>query len=286
MLNALVDFISIIIHPLSKLLGRNQVRILTYHRVCNLPEIDDFTWLSVSAFAQQMAYLSENGFNIITLEQFIDYKDKNIEPPPKTLIITFDDGWRDNYVNALPLLEKYNFRASFFIATDYIDSDEVFSWLTLSKQSIMLSRENKAYWLPLSRQDILEMKARGASFGSHTKTHCSLSDVDESRAMEELRGSKDKLEEILSEPVRCFSYPFGDVAKSAKSLCQTAGYRAIVGGKVRGNTLKSDFLELRRITIYREDSFNKFKRNVEGAYDWCGYLQPPFRFILRIIFQR
>ena len=153
-LNALVDLISIVIHPLSKILGKNQVRILTYHRVCNLPEVDDFTWLSISAFAQQMAYLSENRFNIITLEQFVDYKDKNRKPPPKTLIITFDDGWRDNYVNALPILEKYNLQASFFIATDYIDSDEVFSWFTLSNQSIMLSQENKEYWLPLSKKDI------------------------------------------------------------------------------------------------------------------------------------
>ena len=289
MVHSCAEFISVIIHPLSKLWSKNQVRILCYHRVCDLPETNDsMMYLNVppEAFAQQMAFLSQNGFNVITLEQFIEYKDGNRKPPSKTVVITFDDGYRDNYINAFPILEKYNFKGTFFIVTDYIDGDRIFHWLKLGEKSLAHSQENKQYWLPLSRGEILDMSAQGACFGSHTRSHCSLNSVDKNVAMEELKGSKECLEKILLKPVRCFCYPYGDMNNSVKSLVKAAGYSAAVSTLAGGNTLKSDFFELRRIAIPRQYSYVKFKRRVEGAYDWIEYLLPAFRFIQQIIFQK
>ena len=83
-----VEFISIAIHPVSKLWSKRQVRVLCYHRVCDLLETNDVMMsLTVppEVFAQQMAFLSQNGFNIITLEQFIGYKEENRKPPQKTI---------------------------------------------------------------------------------------------------------------------------------------------------------------------------------------------------------
>jgi len=237
-------------------------------------------------FAQQMAFLSQNGFNVITLEQFIDYRNENKKLPPKTVIITFDDGYRDNYLNAFPILEKHNFKATFFVVTDYINSDEIFHWLQLGEQSLFHFQENRQYWLPLSQQSILDMSAQGACFGSHTKTHCCLSDVDENRVMEELNGSREYLEKILLKPVRCFSYPYGGMNKSVGGLVKAGGYRAAVTTKRGGNSLKSEPLQLRRIAIYGQDSLDKFVRIVEGAYDWFEYLLPAIIFIQRLIFQR
>lgn len=289
MLHSCAEFISVIIHPLSKLWNKNQVRILCYHRVCDLPETNDsMMYLNVppEAFAQQMAFLSQNGFNVITLDQFIDYKYENKKYPSKTVIITFDDGYRDNYINAFPILEKYNFRGTFFIVTDYIDGDRIFHWLKLGGKSLAHSQGNKQYWLPLSQGQILDMSAQGACFGSHTRSHCSFNSVDKSVAMEELKGSKEYLEKILRKPVRCFCYPYGDTNKSVKSLVKAAGYSAAVSTMAGGNTLKSDFFELRRIVINKKDSYAKFRRKVEGAYDWIEYLLPAFRFIQQIIFQK
>ena len=224
---AYVDFASIVFHPLSKLLSKKGIRILCYHRVCDLPETKDYMrnlTVSPATFAQQMAFLSQNKFNVITLEQFVEYKHEKREPPPKTIVITFDDGYRDNYINAFAILGKYGFKANFFVVTDYIDSDIIFQWLNLGKESLSHSQENKRYWLPLTKDDILAMNANGACFGSHTKTHCSLNSVDESRAMEELRGSKECLEKILLKPVIFFCYPYGTVSKLTKNWVK-AGFQ-------------------------------------------------------------
>ena len=282
-----IDFISRVVYPMARLWGKSKVRILLYHRVCNLPSTEDsMHYLNVppATFDQHMAFLSQNGFNVITLEQFLDYEDKNKRLPSKTVIITFDDGYRDNYLNAFPILQKYNFRATFFIVTDYIDSDKIFPWLTLEEKSLRHSQSDKQYWLPLGRQDILAMSSYGCSFGSHSKSHCRLNDIDESRAMVEIRGSKERLEEILSKPVTSFCCPYGETSWSVKNRVRAAGYRAAVSPKFGGNALNSDFFELRRIEIYGGDSLDKFERKVEGAYDWLGYLSSATGFIKRVIF--
>jgi len=284
-----IDFISDVFHPLLRFLTRNQVRILCYHRICDLPQTKDaMDSLNVcpAVFAQQMAFLSQNRFNVITLDQFISHSYKNRKLPPKAIIITFDDGYRDNYINAFTILKKYNLEATFFVVTDCINSTEVFPWLKPGEQSLALSQENKQYWLPLSKQDILDMGAHGASFGSHTRSHCGLGDVDESRAMEELRGSKEQLEQILMRQVKCFSYPYGNFSESVLNLVKAAGYEAAVTIKRGGNTLKSDPFELRRIIITAQDSPTRFKRKVEGIGDWFEYLLPAIGFIQRIVFRR
>jgi peptidoglycan/xylan/chitin deacetylase (PgdA/CDA1 family) len=108
--------------------------------------------------------------------------------------------------------------------------------------------------------------------------------VEESKAIEELRGSREYLEGILSKPVSYFSYPFSRANKNVKELVRTAGYRAAVIG-IGANTLSSDFLELRRIEILRQDSISKFKRKVEGAYDWYPYLLSILIFVRRILYK-
>jgi len=160
------DFISIIVHPLFRLLRKKRIRILLYHRVCDLPEEAGFVfYVTTEAFSQQMEFLSRNGFNVMTLDELTDYRDKYKKLPPKSIIITFDDGYSDNYVNAFPILQRYNLKATFFIATAYINSQNIFPWLELDKRSFQHYQEDKASWLPLTRQNILDMAAHGASFG-------------------------------------------------------------------------------------------------------------------------
>jgi peptidoglycan/xylan/chitin deacetylase (PgdA/CDA1 family) len=284
------DIISSAIHPLSRLLSKNKVRILTYHRVCDLPETNDImSSLNVlpEMFERQMEFLAQNGFNVITLEEFIEHKDKNFKPPPKTVLITFDDGYRDNYLNAFPVLQRYKFNATFFVVTDYIDNEIIFQWLKLGEASILHQQEHNAYWLPFSRQNIIDMNARGAGFGSHTSTHRQLGEIEGAEAEKELRYSKEQLEKILSKPVRCLSYPHGSMSKSVKDMVKAAGYRAAVTTMSGSNTLKSDFLQLRRITINGQDSLARFRRVMEGAYDWWfEYLMPVYFYLTGNILRR
>lgn len=283
-----VDCLRAIINlPLYELIGKRRVRILLYHKVCDLPEgkYRDHA-VPPASFARQMEFLFRNRFKVITLEQFVEYKEKNIKPPPKSVIITFDDGYMENYINAFPILERYNFKAIFFIVTDYIDSEELFRWLEWDEKLLLQYQKNKANWLPLSRQMILTMSASGFSFGSHTKSHCALNQAEEKVAIEELKGSKERLEEILSKSVTSFSYPYGKLNEMVKSLVRAAGYRVAVDGMGPGSTIKSDFFELSRVAFERRDSFLRFKNKVRGAYDWERYRLGFLHFVRRTLFKR
>ncbi len=283
------DFASVAFYPLSKLFSKNKIRILCYHRVCDLPKTKDLMLtynVTPTVFDQQMAFLSQNGFNVITLEQLVDYKHEKKGHPTKTVVITFDDGYRDNYINAFPVLQKYNFKATFFVVTDYINSDRIFQWLDLGNESLSHCQKNKQYWLPLTKDHILNMDADGACFGSHTKTHRNLNNANKRMVLEELRDSKQCLEKILLKPIRCFSYPYGAVNKLTKNWVSETGYSCAVTVKAGGNTLNSDFLELRRTSIQGQDSCAKFRRKVEGAYDWFEYLLETLGFVKRIVLRK
>lgn len=272
-----VEIISTLVHPFSRSVLTGRIRILCYHRVCDLPHTDDVMHalhVSTGAFDEQMAFLAGNGFNVITLEQLVRYRDKNQQPPPKTIIVTFDDGYRDNYLNAFTIMEKYGLKGTFFVVTDYTTSNKVFQWLRLGQASLAHLDENRQYWVPLSAEEIREMSAQGSCFGSHTKTHCRLTHVSGRQAQEELKGSKAWLEALLDRPITCFSYPFGAMNDLIRNWVDAAGYRVAVA-KVGSNTLKSNFLELRRFSVSSEDSLSKFIRKVEGAYDWqFNWLMP------------
>ncbi len=273
-----IDFVSVLIHPFCGFVSNKRISILCYHRVCDLPRTHDvMSYLNVPPvdFERQMSFLSRKGYNVITLDDFLTCRDKGVKPPEKSVIITFDDGYGDNYLNALPVLEKYNFKGTFFIATDFIGSNQIFPWLELDEKSSARSPENLPYWRPLGQEEQTEMSRGGACLGSHTKSHCALSDVDQVTAREELYGSKASLENILGRAVRCFCYPYGSVNGQVKKLVKEAGYEAAVGSRWGNNTVGSDWMELRRKSIEGTDSIGRFIRKVDGAYDWWfGYVLP------------
>lgn len=273
---ATVDLVSILIHSLPNT-RYDKIRIILYHRICDLPKVGekmDSLNVSPKAFSQQMDYLSQNGFNVITLEQYISYKDDNMALPPKAIIITFDDGYKDNYINAYPILKEHKFNGTFFVTTDYVCSNVIFSWLKLGEKSLAHFREYEQSWLPLTRENILEMSVNGACIGSHTRKHTKLTCLNREQAMDELKVSKQYLEDMLHKSVTCFSYPYGCTNSLVRKWVMEAGYRGAVITKNGYSTLKSDPLNLKRITIYGQDSQAKFIRKVDGAYDWWFSLIP------------
>ncbi len=94
------------------------VPVFMYHHV--LPK-KGFITSSVEEFEDQMKYLSENGYKTLTSEEFYLYKLGKLKVPKKSVMITFDDGWRDNFVYAYPILKKYNLKATLFIVTNWIE---------------------------------------------------------------------------------------------------------------------------------------------------------------------
>lgn len=251
------------------------LRILNYHSIDSHIKDKSFSYASVSlkVFSAQMKFLVDNNFNVIDLDDFLEIKKNKRQIPPKTIILTFDDGYANNYINAFPIISKYSFKAVISVITEYIDKNIPFPWLN---QSLLEEEDDKKLKLPLSMKQLKTMNDHGLSIASHTRSHRSLSRLDKRDVMMEIRESKKNLEDSLGKKVKYFTYPYGswgDYDKEDKRIVESAGYEAALSTKVGANNIESDIYELRRIPIYNIDGLSKFKRKVNGAYDFTGIFQ-------------
>jgi len=178
--------------------------ILTYH------SIDDSGSVLSTApriFAEQMRILYEQGYAVALLDTVLD--NHHIDPLSKGRVaITFDDGFRNVYEHALPVLQRYGFPATVFLVTDYCGKAN--DW---PGQPAHVHRHALLSW-----PQIREMSAAGMTFGSHTRTHPNLRAVALGDMEEELRGSKCQIEDAIGRPVTSLAYPYGGYSLDVKRL--------------------------------------------------------------------
>lgn len=169
-----------------------QVPILMYHYVSIPPYgADDFRIdLSVTpdTFREQMAYLVSNGFTTINLYDLSLAIANEHELPPRPVIITIDDGYRDAYENAFLILREYGLEATLFVATEFVD------------------QEHPAY---LTWPMVAEMAAAGMRIESITKTHADLHGHDRDYLIWQILGSQETIAAHIGHTPRYFAYPFG-----------------------------------------------------------------------------
>jgi peptidoglycan/xylan/chitin deacetylase (PgdA/CDA1 family) len=139
-------------------------------------------------FESHLAYLRQAGYETISMKELAYALSRQNPLPARPIIITFDDGYRDNYENAFPLLRQYSYTGVFFVFTQPIDA------------------HNISY---LSWEMVIEMHKAGMEFGSHSYRHSDLSNKDVDFLVYEILGSKEAIEERIREPVHFFSYPSG-----------------------------------------------------------------------------
>ncbi len=229
--------------------------------------------VSPEVFAAQMKYLADNSFQVISLDDLLQWKETNHPIPPKCIILSFDDGFEDNYLHAFPVVAKYSFKAVLSVITVFINSQKPFSWI---KQSVASKRTGRPVGLPLKSQQLKEMSENGITIASHTRSHLSFSRLEKKRVAEEVFLSKKELEEIVGKRVKYLAYPYGSWGNfndRDKKIVRSAGYEAALSTKVGRNDLNSDFYELNRIPIFNIDGLSNFKRKVRGAYDFSGRIQ-------------
>ncbi len=169
-----------------------QVPILMYHYISEPPEDADKyrTDLSVTPedFRAQLAYLAENGYETVDLYDLSLAITAKRDLPEKPVIITIDDGYRDNYENAFPLLQEYGMRATIFVVTEFID----------------LGREEYLTW-----EMVEEMAAAGMRMEPHSKTHADLSGQEYDFVLYEILGAQQTLEAHIGYKPMYFCYPGG-----------------------------------------------------------------------------
>ncbi len=183
------------------------VPVLMYHhiRVNPMPRNPVWAALNVSAeqLDQQFAYLSSHNYHTITLDELRDALDGKISLPENPIVLTFDDGYRNFYDSAFPLLKKYNFKATQFVITAVAGTSAYLTWEQIS---------------------IMD-KSGLVTFGAHTRNHPNLPDISQARIVDEIRGSKADLEQHLGKTTYWFAYPYGSYSASIMQTVQDAGFR-------------------------------------------------------------
>lgn len=223
--------------------------ILMYHSIANepLPKLKGLR-VSIKTFEKQVAYLAKHGYHSLTLAEMIERKN---DIPPKTVVITFDDGYKDNLTNALPILQKYNFKATLFLVIERENND----WAKYRKQSnqgVIHTIEK------LSNNDVTKLLQSGLiEIGAHTLHHYNFQELSVEAKKEEIARSKESIEKNFGVPCKTFSYPFGLFTKDDDTLVQDAGFIGAVTTERRSVHLNKDSLYLLpRIAIKNE--FLKF----------------------------
>lgn len=221
--------------------------ILMYHYINDEEPFKSRLGVSPKSFEKQMRFLREHNYNILTLEELANLITQKNKIPLKTVVITFDDGYLDNYTNAFPILKKYNIPAAIFVVINRIGK--------------RLGHDDYMNW-----EQIRELSESGLiTIGSHSMNHPNLSEVESEDTLKyEIFESKKTLEETLKKRVDFFSYPFGGINTKARGLAVLAGYKACVGTNFPKDYPRNDLYALKRVRI-SENSKNLFIFWIESS---------------------
>lgn len=184
----------------------------------------------------ELAYLHDNNYHVISLTALSKYFDEGIPLPAKSIVLTFDDGWKNQYTYAFPLLKKYGFTATFFVFTSAIGHKNFMTW-----------------------DQIKEMDAAGMTIGGHSRTHPYLTKITDPIALKkEITGGKQVIEEHLGHKIETFAYPFGLYNATTTRAVYDAGYRIARTSKPGLWHTSKSLLEL--TALYDQNSSNLFSK--------------------------
>lgn len=215
------------------------VPVLYYHSV--MLEEGNEVRMPPDQFEAQMAYMRDRGYESVTLEQLYRAFYKGETLPTKPFVITFDDGYVDNYTTAFPILKKHGFTASVFMVSGYIDGEGFMSWSQLK-----------------------ELTANGWEIAGHTANHPYLSQIDKKTLFNELISSKELLEKELGQPVNFFAYPYGDVNADIAQAVKDTGYVMAFTTDRGWADLNLDEWHLQRVYCFANMGLDEFSRRLQN----------------------
>lgn len=290
-----------IFRKLNQLLGNftihDGVIVLMYHRVNDDLPAGELN-VQIKEFAKQMFFLKlySNKFQVMNVQEMIEFLkiallDANKKTPRndnKTkIVITFDDGYRDNYLYVYPILKRYNIPAVIFLTTDYIGTEN------------KKDRYKDVPWKRdyLNMNEINEMVRSGViSFGAHTGTHPHLAQIGLGEAKEEIERSMEVVKQIASLAANSktprndmgkglcndnthhaartphdvinipFCYPYGDYNGTVKEIVRGMGFNSAFSVKPGINYKGQDLFEIKRIGVLGQDNFASFKYKITDKY--------------------
>jgi len=231
-------------------------RILLYHKVNNSSK---YLTVSTEKFDRQISYL-KNNCTVVSLGELVECLTAK-EITEDLVVITFDDGYKDNFDNALPILRKYKLPACFFVTSDIIGTAKTFKW----DDDLELDCP-KMTW-----DDVREIKQLRYDIGAHTVNHSDLGDIPLSSARFEIRSPKDRIAREVNVEVKFFSYPFGrkvNVTQPIIEEVKEAGYVCCCSAYGGANFSNSNLFDLKRQGVNDYWTFYIFKKYLEGYLDF------------------
>src|SRR3989344_327294 len=247
---------------LDRIWSKPAIPVLLYHSIS-----EDQSRLAVSPknFKRQIAYLASKGYECIDPLRLKLALEKKVLPKKK-ILITFDDGFRDNYLVVYPILKKYNFFATIFLATNFIGKKASFAKNLIDQKRPMLNRE-----------EIEKMSQAGFFFANHFGSHLPLTELNKDQITTEYHQAKDF---IQSFPGRNFlfnviAYPKNRNNSSIINQLDHLGVQLAFAGRGEVISKNSQILDLPRIEIFNADSLLKLRakltpyyRNFKKNYDF------------------
>jgi peptidoglycan/xylan/chitin deacetylase (PgdA/CDA1 family) len=247
------------------------IPIITYH---SIDESGSVISTEPKVFRKQMKFLSENGYNAVSLNQFISLLIQNVPLFSKPVVLTFDDGFCNFYTEAFPVLKQYGFNATVFLVTDYCGKHN--DWQGNPPD---LPRSRLLEW-----KEIKELDKYGIEFGVHTKTHPDLTKMSFTQIKNEIVESKSAIENALGKEAETFAYPYGKFNSTVKKMVEDHFVAACSTnlGKVREG---SDFYSLERVDSYYLTNLKIFNSLSTKKFDQYLNIRQAFRSFKSLILQ-
>ncbi|MBF0516067.1 MAG: polysaccharide deacetylase family protein [Nitrospirae bacterium] len=211
-----------------------------------------FITVGIQNFERQMAFLKEQGYQTINTSDLSDILTGAVvnNATSKTVMITFDDGWADNWQYAWPILRKYGLKAVFFVVTSWMHDGRVRNFSTAlpsHKECKAIVASGMAKEVAMSWDELREMEAGGLiDVQSHTHSHKKL---DEGAVYQDLQVSKGLIEEHLTKKCTTLCWPWGIYNDKYIEFAQRAGFNLLFTTELGTNTSQSDPLRIKRIAI-------------------------------------
>jgi len=225
------------------------IPILAYHRIND--DVEKYNGMAITPahFRRQMKFLAENNYSPITLDQWYNSVQHNADLPEKPVIITFDDAWKSQYENGLPILSEFNFPATFFVYTAVVGNRTTMSWTQLK-----------------------DLVTRNHTIGCHSATHGKMTKKYKfendtkyaARLSREVEGAKKKLEESIGTPIRHFCYPYGYYNTNVIAYLRKAQFRTAVTVNPMMNTFQTPLYSMGRLIVGPATSTRALREYLES----------------------
>jgi peptidoglycan/xylan/chitin deacetylase (PgdA/CDA1 family) len=257
---------------------RRGIIMLLYHRVNDALAPNELV-VGTQSFDEQMRFLAaqRNRFTVISLKDCHDFlrsKEAMCSFAHPRVLITFDDGYRDNFRFAYPILKKYNFPAVVYLSTSMIGTG-----VKMKRYESMPGPDM------LSWEEVDEMRQHNIAFGPHTHSHAHLARLPYEAQKPEIVQSIEMIRERMGDDFNAcphFCYPYGEYNNDTLKIMSEVGIKLAFTVKPGINTCGTNPLELKRTSINGLDTIEAFERKLYGAYDALHTLAQCTRRVLSI----